>query len=128
MTNERKTMNSAELAKMLEVIPTKLKADDQEELCSQMRLVVIPDDLGRSEREAIQEQCQDVVQQMHDCMHNGPRVGGLVALNCLVMLDIILRKSVPVELERMRLYTSLLGLASKIGAMQGGGSPSERIH
>lgn len=130
MTEERsRTMNSPELAKLLEIIPAELKHSDQELLCKQMTLVVVPDEMSRKDRDVIESHCQDIVQSMHDCMHNSPRVAGLLALNCLAMLDLLLRRSVPTERDRMELYISLIGLASKIGAMQsGGGSPSDRIH
>ncbi len=128
MTDRSRTISFPELAKMLEVIPAQLKGPDQEELCRQMTLVVVPDNIPGGDKEAVHEHCQEVVQQMHDCMHNSPRVGGLLALNCLVMLDIMLRTSVPGERDRMQLYASLMGLASKIGAMQSSGVTSGRMH
>ena len=107
----------AGLAEILDSLPSQFKRGEQDTLCDLMTFCVMPDDVPSEERESVHVQCAAMVAQMHEAMHNGARVGGLLALNCLVMLDLMMRRSEQSAEKRMATYAALLSLASRAASM-----------
>lgn len=117
MSINAKMLNVPNIEKTLDRIPLHLSEADQDLLCDAMKLVVTGDSEDREEKAMLQAQATEMVRLMHQCMHLGPRVCGLVAMNCLVSLDLVLSKAVPDQKERLSVHSAIVAHAVQISTV-----------
>ncbi len=112
----RKTVSMPEIQRIIERIPKEMSSKSQERLCDEMKLVILAESSNKEENEVIEEQSLEMTRLMHTCMHLGPQISGIVALNCLVGLEMILKEMIPNTKDRMGIHSALVAHAVKIVA------------